>query len=523
VASSNGDSAGIRADTPVEAGERTDVLLSLLRLHWFIRLRWIFLLAALVVLVSEVFIYPEARRSARPLIVVLALAGLNAVWAAVSYTLFSQQAAESGRIIARQRVAQWFTNAQVSTDALALTLMLRYSGGVENPLALFYLFHMAIASMFLPRWQVMLQGTWSVTLYTVMVLGELGGVFTRHYPLLPGGDSLSLHLEPYRAAAAIVGVAFGVFGTIYLSGQIVGMLEQRDRELLHTNVALRASQSKIEGIERRRSRYMQTAAHQLKGPLAAIQTLAGLIRDKVVIGPSLDTTVQKIIRRCKEGMAQVAELLTLARVQETDASRHNDAVSDVNRITAAQCTRLGPVADERNVIIEFIPSERDCRARVDPFDLENCLANLIENAVKYSKQGGRVRVSVRGGESGDTIAINVADDGLGIEPDSIDASDVLHSPIFEAFRRGRTAVSAGIGGTGLGLAIVREVVERAGGFVELESELGHGTRFCVHFAVADPSDADQEVDIEARRWMRDSVSGGPVMAATGVGLEGRHA
>jgi signal transduction histidine kinase len=104
--------------------------------------------------------------------------------------------------------------------------------------------------------------------------------------------------------------------------------------------------------------------------------------------------------------------------------------------------------------------------------LERALTNLLLNGINYNRIGGEVRIDIR--RMDDTVRISVADDGIGISP--------LDMPrIFERFYRVDKARSRQTGGTGLGLSIVRNTVERAGGSVTVESQLGKGSTFTIIF------------------------------------------
>jgi two-component system phosphate regulon sensor histidine kinase PhoR len=131
--------------------------------------------------------------------------------------------------------------------------------------------------------------------------------------------------------------------------------------------------------------------------------------------------------------------------------------------------QLESVAKQRQVVMEFsIPD--DLTVVCDWSSLTRILANLLDNAVKYTEPGGRVGVTAA--RSGDTVAISVSDTGVGIASTDLER-------IFERFYRVDKARSRELGGTGLGLSIVRHLAEACGGRVSVESQLGKGSRFTV--------------------------------------------
>lgn len=464
-------------------------LVPMLRLHWFIRLRWLFLAGAAAALAFERF---AASRTQRPWalgLLVVALAIVNLAWLVVSHFLFRDVAQDPAARRSNLRRLVVFANAQVAVDLLLLTGILRYTGGVENPLAVFYLFHMAIVSLLLKRSHAVLQGLWAISLYTMLVVGECRQWLTPHYDFLPSCP-LGLYARPEYAFTALVVVACGIVGMLYFTSHIAARFQSQERELERANAALRQSQRAIQDLQQRRSRFMQTAAHQLKSPLAVIQTMIELIRSRIVPPEAIPGTCDKIIRRCQDGIVQVTELLTLARVQEADPSRHRHSEADVREVLQELYSRFKPLADDKHVELTCsVPDDEDLVVCVDPRDLRDCVGNLIENAIKYTPGPGRVSVTAQAERSGGTllgVLINVTDTGIGIDPSLVRCPDgqAGHEPMFDAFRRGPNAVTAGVPGTGLGLSIVREVVEQSGGRLIVSSSLGRGSSFTAVFPSA---------------------------------------
>ena len=167
VADEPGNPAEV-ATTSFHGPSRTDALISLVRLLWFIRLRWGIICAALLILAVEHFLASGPRRPPQLVMVLAALAAVNLLWMAISRFLHSRlEVATSGDEERATPSASLFANAQVAVDLFFLTLILRYTGGVESPMAVFYLFHMAIGSLILRKWQALVQGVWAVLLYVI--------------------------------------------------------------------------------------------------------------------------------------------------------------------------------------------------------------------------------------------------------------------------------------------------------------------------------------------------------------------
>ena len=452
---------------------RVWVLVALLRFHWFIRLRWIMILGALGIIGLERVLNPDFHR---PLLLpawLFVLAAINVVWVIARRELVRSTDDESAITSATVHRVILTANAQMAVDLLVLTMLLRYSGGVENPMAIFYLFHMLIAALLLRPLYAVLQGCWAMAAYSTLGLGECLGWIQPHFPFLASTADVSLHTNWFYVVTNICVLGAAVFGMLYFALQISSRLGEREAELIHTNEALEGSQRRIELLQARRSQFLQTAAHQLKSPLTGIQMLAGLIHHNVAPAERIQEVVARIIRRCQEAIAQVTELLTLERVEQAAARRRRHANTYVGQVVEQVVARFAEMAKARNLSLRVDTEEsRGARAAVDARDLQDCVSNLIDNAIKYTSPGGAI--VVRSSCTAQDISVSVKDTGMGIAEESV-------GDLFDAFRRGDEALAANIPGSGLGLAIVRAVVEQARGKVEVRSAVGQGAEFIMWF------------------------------------------
>jgi signal transduction histidine kinase len=443
----------------------------MVRHHWFIRLRWIITLATLAILVLERLKTPEFLRPHALMACIIVLGLVNLLWTILGRILGKELHGEDAVALPTIRNVVRFANAQMTVDLLLLTLILRFSGGIENPMSVFYLFHMLIAALLLRPLNAFLQGSWALLLYSGLVMGECSGLITPHYPFLASMADLQMHADWGLVLAGVGVLAAGIFGALYFTLQISLRLDEQERELQEANEALRRSQAAIGDLQARRSRFMQTAAHQLKSPLAGIETLAGLIRDKVVSPDAVSGIIARIIARCQQAIVHITELLTLARLAGAASVRQGPVRTDIRELVDQVVGRFSEQATGKGLTLEVDTGDRDAVSKaVDARDLDDCLSNLVDNAIKYTPEGGTIRVTVTG--DSDAISISVKDSGMGIAEDCAD-------DIFDPFRRGNLALAANVPGSGLGLAIVREVVEQANGRITVHSAVGEGSEFIV--------------------------------------------
>ncbi|MPZ87967.1 MAG: two-component sensor histidine kinase [Nitriliruptorales bacterium] len=226
-------------------------------------------------------------------------------------------------------------------------------------------------------------------------------------------------------------------------------------------------------VEAMRRAFVTNASHELKTPVAGIQALAdslalALERDPDRARRMLERLQAEALRLAK----MVRDLLDLARLEEATAQRARRV--DLARIVRAQVDRLSAFAQECQVTI-FTELGEPATVIAVPEDLRLIVVNLLENAVRYNRKGGEVRIAVRRRRA--EVELEISDTGIGIP-----AAD--QDRVFERFYRVDKGRSRQAGGTGLGLSLVRHATERHGGRVTLHSELGKGSSFVVVLPVA---------------------------------------
>lgn len=219
--------------------------------------------------------------------------------------------------------------------------------------------------------------------------------------------------------------------------------------------------------------FVVNASHELKTPVAGIQALADSLALALRQDPARATRMVVRIEHEAGRLARlVRDLLDLARLEEPDSPQQRRRVN-VADVVRRQVERIEPLAAERGITIDVdMPAVVTMVAVAE--DIRSIAANLLENAVRYNRDGGAVRVHLR--RTGDRVTFAVADTGDGIAEQERDR-------IFERFYRIDKARSRAAGGTGLGLALVRHASQRHGGTVRLHSEVGVGSTFTVELPV----------------------------------------
>jgi two-component system sensor histidine kinase SenX3 len=221
--------------------------------------------------------------------------------------------------------------------------------------------------------------------------------------------------------------------------------------------------------------FVTNASHELKTPAASIQAAAETLRSASVDDPEAVPRFSRQLEREAVRLSRiVADLLDLSRLESGSAL---DERVRLDAIVREESRRFMEAAEAAGIDLT-VAADRSPAVRGSARDLSLLVRNLIDNAIRYTKRGGSVTVSVavRDGD----VALRVSDTGAGIPTRDL-------SRIFERFYRVDRARSRETGGTGLGLSIVKHVSENHGGSVSVESELGRGTTFDVRLPRADPA------------------------------------
>src|SRR4051812_19111993 len=217
--------------------------------------------------------------------------------------------------------------------------------------------------------------------------------------------------------------------------------------------------------------FVANASHELKTPAASIRAAAETIATAAVDDPGVVPRFAAQLERESIRLSRiVSDLLDLSRL-EGGSDLDDDVALDA--IVHDESERLADVAATAGVSIDL--ELRPARVRGSARDLGLLVRNLLDNAIRYSVDGGSVSVALANGD--EEAILSVSDTGLGIPARELPR-------IFERFYRVDRARSRETGGTGLGLAIVRHIVENHDGEIDVRSELGRGTTFEVRLPSA---------------------------------------
>ncbi|MGN1370333.1 MAG: ATP-binding protein [Aristaeellaceae bacterium] len=230
-----------------------------------------------------------------------------------------------------------------------------------------------------------------------------------------------------------------------------------------------AMAEKIENFDQSRSQFVQNASHELKTPLATMKILL----ENLIYQPDMPAELraefmQDMNHEIDRLSGIITDLLTLTQMDSTQTALKMKSV-DFSALCQDTLHALQPAASKAKLTLRADLAE-DVVLSGDESKLSQVVYNLIDNAIKYTAEGGQVSVTLRADSREATLVVQ--DNGIGIPEE-----DVKH--IFDRFYRVDKARSRATGGTGLGLSIVRQMVQLHGGEIRVESAAGQGSAFTV--------------------------------------------
>jgi PAS domain S-box-containing protein len=245
------------------------------------------------------------------------------------------------------------------------------------------------------------------------------------------------------------------------------------REAEHDREAaqLRAHADQMAELDRLKTEFLNLASHELRGPLAVVRGYNWMLRDGIVQSEELPGIARIVEAKLAQMNLLVEQMLEAARL-EADRAGLNRTTFDLVGVVLEQVTTFTSISDLHS--FEVVKPERPVLISADRSRIATVVANLLDNAIKYSPEADEIQLKV--GESGGSAFVAVRDRGVGI------ASE--HVPLlFQRFSRLPTEQNVTIPGTGLGLFLCQEIARRHGGVIEAESYPSEGSVFTLRLPV----------------------------------------
>ncbi|MBN2612717.1 MAG: HAMP domain-containing histidine kinase [Bacteroidales bacterium] len=418
--------------------------------EWLVTLRWIAVICVVTAtyISSEIFHLPIRKNEIYLAAIILFL--LNVIYLFLNHKI--KDGTEPG--IAEQTILVF----QIVTDLFLLTFLLHFSGGVENPFIIYYIFHMMIASILLSKRTAYLLTTYALFLVAILAFMEYFAIIP-HYPLA-GFLKFSYFNQPaYLAGTGFVFVTTSYI-VVYITSAIVARLKEAENSYRLANIQL-------EEKDKIKDEYVYRLSHDIKGHIAAIQNSldASLMIDDPQKARNFSQTA---LRRAESLTGFIKNLLRITRLR-------------LNKESEVTGFSLKEVIDEillfnreniekKHLSVQFHFDDRGDMFRGNRFSIGEALTNLISNAIKYTREDGMVNIRVDRGRG--FFLIEIEDNGIGI-PESEKGN------IFKEFFRAKNAAELQEEGDGLGLAIAKQIIDNHRGKISVQSEENKGTKFSI--------------------------------------------
>ena len=436
------------------------------RAYWLINLRWI----ATVCVGAATFVSGNILNIALQETALYIIAVLLAVYNLAVFLLL-KHFGKSNHEISRSAVKK-IINFQVSADLIILTVLLHFSGGIENPFIFYFAFHMIISSILLSVKESYLHATLAVLLFGFLLILEYTDII-EHY-CLRGFVANCMH----RDGNYLIGTYFVFVSCLYLMVYMGSYIAIR---LKNAEQAYREANTQLLEKDRIKDEYVLRVTHDIKGHLAAIKSCLDVVINRLV-GPLNDQQADFVSRahnRTNKVTNFVRMLLKLTRMHLSHEFEKN--VFSLKNTIVDVVTAIKSRAEDKSITLTYNIDGSVGDIFGNQFSIEEAIMNLLLNGIKYTPANGSVEINAR--VDGEHMMVEVVDSGMGIPQEEL-------PKIFDEFYRATNAKKSETDGTGLGTSIVKQIIERHNGRIWVESEENVGTKFS--FTV--PIRAAQEVE-----------------------------
>jgi signal transduction histidine kinase len=413
---------------------------------WFIKLRYgiVVLLTAFLFLTTFIFKidYSETQL----------IAGLIIIASILFYNVVLHRARKYVRFDVARFNPLYLSLFQMVLDLIALLMLVYFTGGIESPLYMQFVFLVIIGSLILP-------GMLVYTMAAVFVLSFAALTALEHYQVIAhhsidGLLNFPLYNNPYYVGAFLFTFTFMILTSVYLANGMARQLYKREKDLVD-------SMKKINAAEKEKQKYIMGIVHEIKTPIVAVASYIDIILQKF-LGPIDETVEEKLVRakhRTEEGIQMINDVLNVSKLTLYDQFDEEDV--ELSEIISGVLKRRKAYADAHLVKINLydVRNKKDM-IKGDKFLLDIAVSNLVGNSIKYGVDGGAVEVILNSDSK--NIIIEVCDDGVGIPENDL-------PKIFNDFYRATNVKKIIAEGSGLGLSVVKRIVDRHGGTIKAKS------------------------------------------------------
>ncbi|MCK5569582.1 MAG: HAMP domain-containing histidine kinase [Spirochaetes bacterium] len=431
------------------------------RIKWFIKLRWLAALGLFIVITGVNYILKIDIQTFQLYLGNAVLIIYNILFS--YYCRYLDSISDSPKWLNK---ANFLANIQSSLDLTLLTILIHFSGGIENPFLFFYIFHMVIASILLTNKAAYLQATYTTILFGIVLGGESLN-FLPHYHLSGFSTGGSCDLNFSFFLVRYIAFFSTLYITVYISTTIINVLRERETDLKEVN-------EQLEEKDRAKSQYVMRVTHDLKSSLSAIQTCLKVVLAGIT-GEIPEKSRDMVTRAAQRSLSLhqfVEDLLDLSIIRAAkEIEKKKISLSQTLRKVVEQ---LRPQANKAGLELTEEYFSPETAIHGNQKILESMLINLIMNSIKYTPEGGKIIIRTGTTRGSHLLRVSISDTGIGIPEKDL-------PQIFEDFYRAENVEQLEKDGSGLGLSMVKQIAEVHGGTIDVKSEVGKGSVFMLTF------------------------------------------
>ena len=421
------------------------------RNNWFIKLRYGAVLMLVAFLLSAELILHAAYTDLQVKVFIIL------VLAILVYNISFQKISKKLKCIPGKFNPLHLSLVQMLFDLYVLTLLVYYTGSIESPLFMLFVFHMIIGSLILPGKIIYSLAGLVIVVFFSLTFGEYFNILT-HYNV-KGFLQVPIYNNLHFLLAYDVVFAFVIIFSVVLANHIAVQLYKMEQELVE-------SINKLNEAEIEKQKYVMGVVHEIKTPLSALHSYLDLILQKY-LGPLNEKVEEKLLRaraRSDEALQLTNDVLKISKLRLLDEIGNEEI--DLNELLLSIHQQQKIIIQSKNIsftLNDYRINKRKIKG--DPLLLEIAFSNLINNAVKYVKENGIIEVKLNSDNG--SIFISISDNGIGIPHKDL-------KNIFRDFYRASNIKQKSYEGTGLGLSFVKQIIERHSGEIKVESPSGLG-------------------------------------------------
>ncbi len=375
---------------------------------------------------------------------------------------------------------------QIVLDLAVLTLLINFTGGIESPLYLFYIFHLIIGSLILPGYVI-----YSIAFVTILAMSSIS--FLQYFQYIPhycieGAYETHLYSNPVYIITTLVFFSLMLLISVFLTNRIVNQLYSQERRLVE-------ALNEINESEVKKQKYIMGVVHEIKSPIAATKSLLSLIVDGFVgeISSQVKQKLNRAIIRSTESLGLINNILRISRLRLLDErTSENLNVYEIIKSVLDENKENFEAKKIKLKFIDIINLNKITLIKGDGFLLRLAISNLVSNAIKYTDTKGKISIKYK--EKGKFVVVTICDNGIGVPESEL-------NKIFENYYRAKNISDEKQEGVGVGLSLVKEIIKQHRGEIDVmsPSPLGNtknpGTCFTIKlpYTLKDISDSSEEL------------------------------